>query len=284
MRYADCVHQSAELRGWGALAKFFFAGAGPSHKKLTAIFVRAGYGDEAPYDASTKQPNKEWRVRSVCRAAINRPDGSQRLVKGLIEELRLSGAFDGSRTVDSGELVIHLRRALGTTGWLLDDAGYLRPSKHSTSQPAGVQRSASSYAGSGAAPAAGTAAQSQAASAREQTRIQRQLRIDAAQPYVWVGIRPSDEHGQLLMLYVGNSGPTVATDVRVTFDPPLQFPIKPSRHEEAAAQLARGIRSLPPGRTMQWHLGVSHDQIPSAEPDGYHVRITTSGPFGPSSH
>ncbi len=35
---------------------------------------------------------------------------------------------------------------------------------------------------------------------------------DAAQPYVWVDLRP-DEHAQLLLL-VGNSGPTVATDVR----------------------------------------------------------------------
>ncbi len=53
-----------------------------------------------------------------------------------------------------------------------------------------------------------------AAAAEEQSKIQRQLRIDAAQPYVWVDVRP-DEAGTLLNLVIGNSGPTVATNVHI---------------------------------------------------------------------
>ena len=55
--------------------------------------------------------------------------------------------------------------------------------------------------------------------AEEQTKIQ--LRIDAAQPYVWVDIRSDDAQGTRLNLVMGNSGPTVAEKVRVKVSPPL---------------------------------------------------------------
>jgi len=60
-----------------------------------------------------------------------------------------------------------------------------------------------------------------ARAAEEQTKIQQQLRVDAALPYVWVDVRPDDATGTLLNLVVGNSGPTVATNIRVRVDPPL---------------------------------------------------------------
>jgi hypothetical protein len=116
--------------------------------------------------------------------------------------------------------------------------------------------------------------------AKEQTAIQRQLRIDAAQPYVWVDLRPDDEQGGLLMLVVGNSGPTVATDVRVTFSPPLV--VTPNSGEEAQHKLSDGLASLPPGRTMAWIIGVAWQVIPSvAPPGGCQARILATGPFGP---
>jgi hypothetical protein len=65
--------------------------------------------------------------------------------------------------------------------------------------------------------AAGRAARA----AEEQTKVQQQLRIDAAQPYVWVDVRPDDATATLLNLVIGNSGPTVAVNVRVRVDPPL---------------------------------------------------------------
>lgn len=51
--------------------------------------------------------------------------------------------------------------------------------------------------------------------AQEQTKLQRQFRIDAAQPYVWADIVPDEVSGTLLYLAVGNSGQTVAIFSRV---------------------------------------------------------------------
>jgi hypothetical protein len=42
------------------------------------------------------------------------------------------------------------------------------------------------------------AAEREAHAAEEQTQIQRELRVDAAQPYVWADIRPDDAVGNRL--------------------------------------------------------------------------------------
>lgn len=116
--------------------------------------------------------------------------------------------------------------------------------------------------------------------AKAQTAIQKQVREDAAQPYVWVDIRPDDESGGTFVLYLGNSGPTVATDIRVTFDPSLPLGDTGST-AEAVDQLAKGISSLPPGRTMQWSLGVVNARINElTHPTGYVSRVVARGPFG----
>lgn len=61
----------------------------------------------------------------------------------------------------------------------------------------------------------------QVEAAREQTRLQRELSHEASQPYVWADIQPDMKQGTVLDLVIGNSGPTVATDIKVTFEPPL---------------------------------------------------------------
>lgn len=123
----------------------------------------------------------------------------------------------------------------------------------------------------------------QLATAREQTVLQRQIQQDAAQPALWVDIRPDDQSSGGLILFVGNSGPSVATDVVVTFDPDLGLLPNPSRNTPplAAEQLRRGIAALPPGRTLRWFLGVANQVIPAFDPaGGYDVTITGTGPFG----
>jgi hypothetical protein len=65
------------------------------------------------------------------------------------------------------------------------------------------------------------AADRSALAAERQTKIQEQLRIDTAQPYVWVDIRPDESQGRMLNLVVGNSSPTVAEKVRVKVNPNL---------------------------------------------------------------
>jgi hypothetical protein len=111
--------------------------------------------------------------------------------------------------------------------------------------------------------------------------VQRQLRIDAAQPYVWVDIRPDPQSGVILVLVVGNSGPTVAKNVKVRIDSP--FPSIPQLSAAVAAQhrLAEGFRSLPPGRTLRWWLGQGWELLQPEGEQPHRVTITADGPFGP---
>jgi hypothetical protein len=111
---------------------------------------------------------------------------------------------------------------------------------------------------------------------REQTKQQKQAAKDAAQPMLWVDIR-GDGQGQALLLLLGNSGPSIARSVKVTFDPapPSTLEIKP-----ILEILKQGIASLPPGRTMQWVLGAAHDTNDWDAHKAYRVRIDAEGPFG----
>lgn len=125
------------------------------------------------------------------------------------------------------------------------------------------------------------AAERAAGAAEEQSQIQRQLRVDAAQPYVWVDVRPDEMTGVILNLVVGNSGPTVATDVHVFIDPPLRA-IEQLRDRVQTAQelLADGIKSLPPGRTLVWPLGQGFSLLAGDGPHLHTFTIEAEGPFG----
>jgi type II secretory pathway pseudopilin PulG len=121
-----------------------------------------------------------------------------------------------------------------------------------------------------------------ARAAEEQTKVQQQLRVDAAQPYVWVDVRPDETSGTLLNLVVGNSGPTVATNIRMEVDPPLpsidQLKV---RAEAAQARLAEGIHSLAPGRSLTWPLGQGFNLLEDEGPQAYTFTVTADGAFGP---
>lgn len=94
-----------------------------------------------------------------------------------------------------------------------------------------------------------------AISARQQTKIQDKLRKDAAQPYVWVDLRPDEAQGGLLLLLVGNSGATVATDVRVRFTPDLIDQSTHRSNQSVADRISSGIASLPPGARADLVIG-----------------------------
>ncbi|HEY6811883.1 MAG TPA: hypothetical protein VI074_04245 [Propionibacteriaceae bacterium] len=116
-----------------------------------------------------------------------------------------------------------------------------------------------------------------AKASREQTKQQKQAAKDAAQPMLWVDVRGDDVQGQALVLMLGNSGPSIARNVKVVFDPapPSTLDIKP-----ILEILKQGIASVPPGRTMQWVLGGPHNTIDSDAHNAYQVRIEAEGPFG----
>ena len=116
-----------------------------------------------------------------------------------------------------------------------------------------------------------------AKASREQTKQQKQAAKDAAQPMVWVDIRGDSGRGQALLLLLGNSGPSIARDVKVTFDP---APLATLNIKPILEILKQGIASLAPGRTMQWALGAAHDTSDWDAHKAYRVRIEAEGPFG----
>lgn len=118
--------------------------------------------------------------------------------------------------------------------------------------------------------------------AREQTRLQRELAEAASQPYVWADIQPDKQQGSMLQVVVGNSGPTMARNVRVTFDPPLPAGpqhVAPIRKVELT--LAAGLKSLAPHRVIRWSLGVGHELLASEAPQLCTVLVEGDGPHGP---
>ncbi|MFF1883548.1 hypothetical protein ACFVVC_18990 [Pseudarthrobacter sp. NPDC058196] len=121
-----------------------------------------------------------------------------------------------------------------------------------------------------------------AKAARDQTKIQRQLRIDAAQPYVWVDIREDNASASMLNFEIGNSGNTVATNVRVTVSSPL--PSSNAQIEERLRELEErmkcGLQSLAPGRIIRWPLGVGHQILAKAGEQSFTFTIHADGPFG----
>lgn len=121
----------------------------------------------------------------------------------------------------------------------------------------------------------------QVAAAQEQTELQRQLAQDALQPYVWADIQPDMQQGSVLQLVVGNAGPTVAQNVTVAFEPALPASEgEVETLEKVQTQLARGLRSLAPNRTLRWPLGAAHELLAEDSPQVRTVRVDGRGPFG----
>ena len=119
------------------------------------------------------------------------------------------------------------------------------------------------------------AAASQTELARRQTDLQQRQHEEAAQPYVWADLRPDEEHGFVIALVLCNNGPTVATDVRVTFDKPLPNAIADEwdgRHLTLSA--------LAPGRQIVWWLKPGPEWFSSGHPRSFEVTIECNGPFG----
>lgn len=134
-----------------------------------------------------------------------------------------------------------------------------------------------------AAVAAAYAASRSARLAGEQIKNQRGQFESSMQPYVWVDIRPREEDGQFLVLVVGNSGPTVATDVRIHVD--RDVPHAHRHSEQLQRTLDRfnaGHASLPPGRSHSWGLGTAVEVLDDPDMDRrITVTIDANGPYGP---
>ena len=122
---------------------------------------------------------------------------------------------------------------------------------------------------------------------RDQLRATVDANVAAVQPYVWADIRGRGD-GQMIVLVVGNTGPTVALDVRLRFEPPLKsiVPVRNQGYVEIVEKrLGLGLPSLAPGRTHTWNLGSGQEIIldNGAELADVEVTISALGPAGEMS-
>lgn len=117
--------------------------------------------------------------------------------------------------------------------------------------------------------------------ARKQTELQRQVAEQANQPYVWADIRTDESQGWSFHFVVGNSGPTVATDVMITVDPPLPNKSQvPELTTRAFERMRDGIKTLAPGRVVEWTLGPSPDIVGEDVSQSFTITIDGHGPHG----
>lgn len=122
--------------------------------------------------------------------------------------------------------------------------------------------------------------QEQVSAAREQTELQRDLARESRQSYVWADIQPDMQQGSLLQVVVGNSGPTVAKNIRVEFSPALSTIEGADDIQDIESVLSNGISSLAPNRIVRWTLGVAHEVLSVDRSQLRVVRVTAMGPWG----
>jgi hypothetical protein len=78
----------------------------------------------------------------------------------------------------------------------------------------------------------------------------RRTREEEARPFVVVDVQPSPVSRKILNLVVENVGRTVARNVRLTFEPPLQSSGEPYPLAESPL-IREGMPTMPPGRRVE---------------------------------
>ncbi|EGJ76290.1 MULTISPECIES: hypothetical protein [Streptomyces] len=120
--------------------------------------------------------------------------------------------------------------------------------------------------------------------ANKQLVLSERIHREQNEPYVIVDIQPDGNHGSLLLI-IENTGPTVARDVRISCDPPLESGWEPRPGEPDLTQvmqeiLARPIPILPPRRRLTFLLD-NQDRFENVQlPRVYTFTVDANGPEG----
>ena len=115
--------------------------------------------------------------------------------------------------------------------------------------------------------------------ALRQVREARRLREDQTRPFVVVDFEPIEVHG-FLDLVVKNVGPTMARDVRIAFDPPIQSTRELDVPIAELKMLREGIPTLAPGKEHRMHFAFGPDHYKSDLPDSFRARVRYSDQRG----
>lgn len=106
-----------------------------------------------------------------------------------------------------------------------------------------------------------------------QVRQAKKLREEQAQPYVVVDFEA--QANILIALIVRNTGLTVAYDVKLTFDPPLESTLDRDPPISETKFITEGIPTMPPGRTWSALLDRGPDRYANTDlPRTYDVTVT----------
>jgi hypothetical protein len=104
----------------------------------------------------------------------------------------------------------------------------------------------------------------------------RRLREEQARPFVIVDFEP----GFLVYLTVENIGRTVARDVSIRFDKPLESTLSGPREIDESPLLRKPIPTLPPGRKIRVLFDQYAARLEAKLPLTYDVTLRYKGPFG----
>ncbi|MFJ8720951.1 hypothetical protein [Streptomyces sp. NPDC093269] len=118
------------------------------------------------------------------------------------------------------------------------------------------------------------------AAARANALTERAQR-EQSEPYVIADIRERVPGSQLLAFVIENTGPTMARDVELTINPPLQTTLGDETAAKLNEAVTRKIPVLPPRRQLMFLMDVGNKLFNSDLPRLYTVIIKSAGPFGP---
>ncbi|MFJ6147898.1 hypothetical protein ACIQH7_30310 [Streptomyces anulatus] len=116
-----------------------------------------------------------------------------------------------------------------------------------------------------------------------QFMLNRRIQREASQPYVVPDIQPRAGGSGILVFTLENVGPTVARNVKIEVDPPLQGGQGNDWDEKLRVALGRELSHLPPGRRLEWYFtfGPRFYQLSGDLPRQYTVKVRATGPSGP---
>jgi hypothetical protein len=104
----------------------------------------------------------------------------------------------------------------------------------------------------------------------------RKLREEQARPFVIVDFEP----GFLVYLTVENLGRTMARDISIDFDKPLESSLEGSREIDESPLFRQPIPTLPPGKKIRVLFDQFNDRLDAKLPLAYEVTISYRGPTG----
>ncbi|MFJ4343335.1 hypothetical protein [Streptomyces sp. NPDC088915] len=101
------------------------------------------------------------------------------------------------------------------------------------------------------------------------------------EPYVVVDIQPGGLGSGVLVVVVENIGSTIARNVQITADPPLESGWGDDLTQMLQRALSRSFPMLPPGRRLEFLLD-EQDRFQNTDlPTAYTFTVRCEGPYGP---